>query len=447
MFALCDCNNFYASCERLFRPDLESRPVAVLSNNDGCVIARSAEVKALGVPMGAPYFKEEGRFRHFGVEVFSSNFPLYEDLSRRVSDALRSMAPDVEIYSIDEAFLASTPCRRASTPRDSAAASAEGPPVDGDTRIDRPGSHQDASQGGQQDSQEGPSRRRLRHARRRGDDPHLEGIDIGYTWGIGLRNAPKLRRFGIGTARGLKYADEEWLKKRFSISEARTSRELNGQVCHPFTERVKPRKTIRVSRSFGNPVMDLHSLREAVSSFAFSAAETLRKQGSAAGKMHLFLMTNPFGEGPGYAAGATERFDVPASGTVEIVGRAVKCLEGIFVEGPAYKKAGVILTDLADAACLQRHLFTPMRDPREGALMGVMDRLNRELGNGTVFTASMGIHGRRSWVMRQGACRRAIRPVGRKSPPCSPGGGAMMNDPRSATGFPPADPFREDPWT
>ena len=404
MFALCDCNNFYASCERLFRPDLESRPVAVLSNNDGCVIARSAEVKALGVPMGAPYFKEEGRFRHFGVEVFSSNFPLYEDLSRRVSDTLRSMAPDVEIYSIDEAFL-----RVDALP--AAAADPEGFCRRLRERVLQwTGIPVSIGLGATKTLAKAANRIAKRDPSREGvfampggaeDDPHLEGIDIGDTWGIGLRNAPKLRRFGIGTARGLKYADEEWLKKRFSISEARTSRELNGQVCHPFTERVKPRKTIRVSRSFGNPVMDLHSLREAVSSFAFSAAETLRKQGSAAGKMHLFLMTNPFGEGPGYAAGATEKFDVPASGTIEIVGRAMKCLEGIFVGGLAYKKAGVILTDLTDAACLQRHLFAPMRDPREGALMGVMDRLNRELGKGTVFTASMGIHGRRSWVMRQ----------------------------------------------
>ena len=405
MFALCDCNNFYVSCERLFRPDLEHRPVVVLSNNDGCVIARSAEVKALDVSMGAPYFKEEGRLRHFGVEVFSSNYPLYEDVSRRVSDTLRSLAPDVETYSIDEAFLRV----------DTLPASAADP--EGFCRRLRErvlrwtgmsvsiglGATKTLAKAANRIAKQDPSREGV-FAMPDGEeaDPHLEGIDIGDVWGVGFRNAPKLRRFGIKTAEGLKYTDEEWLKRRFTISEARTSRELNGQVCYPFAEAAKPRKTIRVSRSFGNPVEDLHSLREAVSHFAFSAAESLRRQGSAAGKMHLFLMTNSFGSGPGYANGATARFDVPASSTVEIVGRAMECLEGIFVEGLAYKKAGVILTDLADAAYLQGHLFAGVRDPREAKLMRVMDRLNLELGKGTIFAASMGIHGRRSWVMRRG---------------------------------------------
>lgn len=405
MFALCDCNNFYASCERLFRPDLERRPVAVLSNNDGCVIARSSEVKALGVPMGAPYFREEGRFRHFGVEVFSSNYPLYEDLSRRVTDTLRSLVPDVEVYSIDEAFLymdslpeaAADPsefCRRVRE----RVLHWTGIPVSiglGGTKT--------LAKAANRIAKKDPSREgvfTMPHGEEA--DRYLEGIDIGDVWGVGFRNAPKLRRLGIRSARALKYADEEWLRRRFTICEAKTSRELNGLVCFPFTETPRPRKTIRVSRSFGDPVTELHSLREAVSYFAFSAAETLRREGSAAGKIHFFLMTSPFSNAPRYANTATARFDVPTSCTTDIVGQALECLERIFVEGYPYKKAGVVLTDLSDGAHLQGHLFREVRRPREVPLMEAVDRLNMEFGKGTVYTASMGIEDRRSWVMRRG---------------------------------------------
>jgi DNA polymerase V len=405
MFALCDCNNFYASCERLFRPDLASRPVAVLSNNDGCVIARSSEVKALGVPMGAPYFKEEGRFRHFGVEVFSSNYPLYEEISRRVTETLRSMVPDVEIYSIDEAFLhVDTLPPAMADPGGFCREIRErvlrwtGIPVSIGT-----GSTKTLAKAANRIAKRDPACDGVFvMPDGKGADVHLGSIDIGDVWGVGFRNAPKFRRLGIRTAKDLKYTDEEWLKQRFTIGEARSSRELNGRICFPFAETPKPRKSIRVSRSFGEPVTDVHTLREAVSSFAFSAAETLRGEGSAASKLHLFITTNPFGREPRYANAASFRFDVPTCRNTEITGRALACLERVYSGGYAYKKAGVILTDLVDASNVQRHLYSVERDRREETLMKTIDRLNLELGRGAIFTASMGIEGRRSWGMRRG---------------------------------------------
>ncbi len=405
MFALCDCNNFYASCERLFRPDLASRPVAVLSNNDGCVIARSSEVKAMGVPMGAPFFKEEGRFRHYGVEVFSSNYPLYEDISRRVTDTLRSLVPDVEVYSIDEAFLhVDTMPPTMADPGGFCRGVREqvlrwtGIPVSIGT-----GATKTLAKAANRIAKKDPSRDGVFvMPEGEGADAYLEGIEIGDVWGIGFRNAPKFRRLGIRTAKALKYSDEEWLKRRFTIGEARTSQELRGRVCYPFAETPKPRKSIRVSRSFGEPVTDAHALREAISSFSFSAAETLRMERSAAGKLHLFITTNPFGSEPRYANAASFRFDIPTCHTAEIIDRALACLGRIYAGGYAYKKAGVILTDLVDASYTQGHLFPDTRDHREGPLMKTIDRLNLELGRGAIFAASMGVAGRRSWAMRRG---------------------------------------------
>jgi DNA polymerase V len=404
LFAICDCNNFYASCERVFRPDLLSRPIAVLSNNDGCVIARSSEVKALGVPMGSPFFREEGLFRHFGVETFSSNYALYEDMSRRVMLTLRSMVPDVEVYSIDEAFLVLDCISRTREDAEDLCSSIRdrvnrwtGIPVSigaGGTKTLAKAANRaaktDPSLGGVFIMPEGEDA-----------DLHLESIEIGDVWGVGFRNAPRFRRYGIRNAKNLKYADEDWLKRRFTINEARTSLELRGVACFPFQQARGTRKSIRVSRSFGEPVTEMHLLREAVSCFVSAAAETLRNEGSAAGKLHLFITTNPFAGEPGYANAAAAHFDTPTSFTPDITREALSCLDRIFAGGYAYKKAGIALTDIADASGIQGHLFSGGRTPRETSLMKAVDLINSELGRGSLFTASMGIEGRRSWAMRR----------------------------------------------
>lgn len=407
MFALCDCNNFYASCERVFRPDLRDRPVVVLSNNDGCIIARSAEVKALGVKMGAPYFREKNHLAGAGAAVFSSNYALYGDMSRRVMGTLTGLVPDVEVYSIDEAFilLDSAPpqyrsaeelCRRIR----SRVLQWTGIPVSlgvGYTKTLAKAANRLAKKWREYEGA---------FALPDGDaaDEYLALIDVDDVWGVGFRYAPMLKRYGIKTALDLKRADDDWIRRRMTVCGLRTVWELRGTVCHSFRTSPEPRKNIRSSQSFGEPVTSLAYLREAVASFTERACETLRGQRSAAGCVSVFIATSPHRDEPQYANGASRSLPAVSDCTPVLLTAALECLEEIFVAGPLYIKAGVCLSGLCSSMVRQNGLFDTERTKKDIRLMAAVDRINGELGRGSIRVAASGRGQVRPWGMKQN-CR------------------------------------------
>lgn len=398
LFALVDCNNFYVSCERLFRPELEGRPVVVLSNNDGCIIARSNEAKALGIAMGAPYFQNRRLIEQHDVEVFSSNYALYGDLSDRVMSILQQLEPEVEIYSIDEAFIrlgggaAARLTGRALFLR-AKIKQYVGIPVSigiGPTKT--------LAKIANRIAKKNPGHQGVFDLTARPDpDELLAGTKVKDIWGIGRRNAAKLNRHRIFTALDLKKGDDEWIRKHLTVAGLRTVMELRGTPCIPVDHEPAPRKSVVCSRSFGKPVSALADVKEAVSSYVSVAAGKLRNEGLAAANLHVFLQTNPHRQDlPQLSAGLMIRLTGPTSSTPVLIGAALAGLEKIYREGFAYRKAGVMLTGLTASAMRQQDLFRPA--PKDnGALMNALDRINDRWGRETVRYASSGLA--RPWCM------------------------------------------------
>ena len=393
MFALADCNNFFASCERVFRPDLNGRPVIVLSNNDGCTVARSNEAKALGIKMGDPLFKIRDIVDKYHVAVFSSNFALYGDMSRRVQEVLRGYAPAVEQYSIDEAFLdlrgmeledadalareISHECRRLTaipvsvgiSPTKTLAKIAsklckQYPRLQGGCYMHRP---QDI-------------------------EKVLRKFPAADVWGIGRRSAKKLAAMNVSTAWDYACLPETAIRKQFALPGYRTWLELKGIPCIEFEDMLEPRQSICVSRSFAKEITDPAILCEQVANFAESAALTLRAQGSMAREMTVFAFTNRFKENAPQTFGS--RLVVFPEATEEhrtIVSASVKAARELFATGFGYKKAGVVISKL-----IQKEDFTPsiFGDPesrlREARLSGSIDSINRSYGRGTVLFGIQG---------------------------------------------------------
>ncbi|MFH7326601.1 Y-family DNA polymerase [Desulfurivibrio sp. C05AmB] len=401
VFALLDCNNFYVSCERLFNPRLEGRPVVVLSNNDGCIIARSNEAKALGIKMGEPFFQCRHLIATHQVEVFSSNYPLYADLSQRVMDILAQLEPEVEVYSIDEAFIrlpaASSAALRENGRRLRATIHQQvGIPVAigfGPTKTLAKVANRVAKK---QPEHSGvfvlpePGRER---------DELLTALAVEDVWGIGYRSAAKLAGRGIRNALALSKADEAWLRKKLTVTGLRTALELRGVSCLPLEQSPAPNKSIITSRSFGQPVSDLSGLREALATYVSVAAAKLREQHLHAGCLQVFLTTNRFRPGePQYANSLTVALAQPTASTPELISRATEALRRIYRAGFAYQKVGVVLLDLADAGYVQPRLFHPLR-PGQEKLMAAMDRINQLWGRDTLHSAATGF--RKSWKNRQ----------------------------------------------
>ncbi|MFH0911238.1 MAG: Y-family DNA polymerase, partial [Planctomycetota bacterium] len=303
LFGLVDANSFYASCERVFRPSLRRRPVIVLSNNDGCVVARSAEAKALGIRAGAPHFQVARLCEAGGVAHFSSNYALYGDLSRRLMAALECWAPRVEVYSIDEAFLDLSGVPGAGTEAFARALVETverwtGLPVSlgtGPTKTLAKAANRAAKKAGAGF---------CCLASREEIDRALAGLGVEEVWGVGERRGTRLRRLGVRTALDLCRADPAGIRGRFSIAAERIVRELMGEACLRLDEDAAPRQEIRVARSFGRPVTELAHLEEAVASYAARAAEKLRAEGSVAAGLYVYIRTNPFRDGPRYANAA-----------------------------------------------------------------------------------------------------------------------------------------------
>jgi len=412
VFALADCNNFYASCERVFNPDLIGRPLVVLSNNDGCVIARSNEAKALGVAMGEPFFKREGFFKQHGVRVYSSNYALYGDMSQRVMRTLGRFTPELEIYSIDEAFLdldsfgardlddygreirrtvrqwTGIPISIGIGPTKTLAKIANRmakkfPEHQGVFRVPQPVA--------------GLPRAPVIP----GLDALLDRIDVADVWGVGRRYAIKLERYGIRNARQLKDADEAWVRKKMTIQGLHTVLELRGISCLALELAPPPKKSIMVSRSFGRPVATLTEMREAVAAFAARCAEKLRAQQSRAAFLAVFLMTNPHKDEPQYSNILTARLPVATANTPDLIRLALDCLERIYKDGYSYKKAGVMLSGVEPDATRQLSLLdpTPRLAARQNDLMRALDSVNAKWGRNTLHYAATGIG--RPWQMRQ----------------------------------------------
>ncbi|MDX1546316.1 MAG: Y-family DNA polymerase [Rhodothermales bacterium] len=397
-FALVDCNNFYVSCERVFDPSLAGRPVAVLSNNDGCIIARSDEVKALGVPMGAPYFKWRKVLARHGARVFSSNYALYGDMSSRVMRVLEGTAPEIEVYSIDEAFLHLASTRPAE--EQACAAQARVLRWTGIPTSIGIAPTKTLAKIANRFAKQWPACAGVFDLSRRRDARDLLAlVGVEDVWGIGPRRTRLLNAHGIHTALDLREARDAWVKKALTITGLRTVYELRGISCLPLDEVQPPKKAITCSRSFGEPVTEKAGLQQALAAFVARAAEKLRAQGSVAAALHVFITTKDFGPGPHYGGSRTAVLPEPSAYTPALTRHAHRGLDRLYRPGYRYRKAGVMLTGLRPAGSPQADLFEPANHGRHAALMEAVDALNGRYGRGTVFFAASGTE--RRWAMKQ----------------------------------------------
>ena len=396
MYALADCNNFYASCERVFNPSLVDRPVVVLSNNDGCIVARSNEAKALGIGMGEPIFKAQDIVRRHDVVVLSSNYTLYEDMSRRVFTVLEQFTPELELYSIDEAFLGlegfdgrdlTEHCRTAQQ----TVGQWTGIPISigiaSTKTLAKLANHlakHDDDSGGVIAMPDGDAA-----------DTALSDIDVGDIWGIGPRWAKALNRYGIRTALQLRDADPAWVRKHLNIVAERTVLELRGTCCLQLDHAPSPRQSIMRSRSFASPIDTWADMEEAIATFMTRAAEKLRQQQSVAGVLSVSMATDRYNERERpYANHASVQLPTPTDDTLELIRQARHAARSIWKSGYRYKKAGVRLTSLRSKQQTQLDLWSTEPDDqstdRSAGVMDVLDRINAAMGADTIRPGTMG---------------------------------------------------------
>jgi DNA polymerase V len=397
MFALVDCNNFYASCETAFQPKLQGLPLVVLSNNDGCVVARSPQAKAIGIKMGEPLFKIHQLIEQHHVHVFSSNYVLYGDMSQRVMTSLAQFTPDIEIYSIDEAFL------------------------------DLSGfEHRDLTEYGHQIRDRvkqwtsisvsigiAPTKTLAkvanRIAKQSGNgvcdlaqlnmDEVLRSLAVENIWGMGRRYAKSLRSHGIQTALQLRDADLTWAKQKYSVVMQRTILELRGRSCIALETAPPSRQSLMVSRSFSRPVTELRELKEAIATHLSCAAEKLRFYRLTVTVLQVFAHTSRFRDDY-YSNSVTISLPRATQNTTELLFYAIRGAESIYRPGYAFTKAGVLLLELQSEMLAQGHLFAQQDSVRSQVLMQTIDSLNRQFGAQTIQYAAAGL--KKSWGMRQG---------------------------------------------
>jgi DNA polymerase V len=396
MIALVDCNNFYVSCERVFRPELEGKPVVVLSNNDGCIISRSDEAKKLGIAMGEPAFKREKFLQENGVVCFSSNYALYGDMSQRVMDTLREEAPEIEVYSIDEAFLNLAGVQnlysfaerlRERVKKDT------GIPVSigiGDTKSLAKIANKEAKNGNGVFIIDNPHIRKA----------ILMNTPIGKVWGVGRMHQKKLLGYNIDNAYRFSQLSDNWVKKNMTVVGHRIQRELRGEPCISI-ERVPPvKKAIATTRAFGKKLTDKSLIKEAVATYAVRCAEKLRKQKSAANLLTVFIHTDPFSATENiYYKSQTVILPIASNHNTVLVKAAFKALETIFIEGLMYKKAGVIVEAIVPENNLQGNLFFEGNQSKLNKLSEVNDSINRRYGRDTLRLAAQG--NKKEWKLRQ----------------------------------------------
>ena len=403
--ALVDCNNFYVSCERMFNPRLEGKPVVVLSNNDGCAVARSNEVKSLGIKMGEPWFKMEKIAKQHGIIAYSSNYSLYGDLSARVMSVLSDFSPIQEIYSIDECFLdlngfdPSTLMAYGQKIRQAVKRNV-GIPVClgiGDSKTLAKLANHCAKKG--LAGRDGVCDFGVLNEEQR--RTLFVGIPVNEVWGVGSRINERLHAMNIKTVEDLRRADQEYIRQQFSIVLERTVKELNGIPCIELEEVGTPRQQIMVSRSFGSMVTGIEDLSESVANFTTRAAEKLRKDESVASSLCVYIRTNPFREDdPQYQRSMIVPLGQPSDDTMKLVNAALTGLKAIFRSGFRYKKSGVLLMGLQAKGSVQATLFdNPEMQIMSDNRMRVMDAINRKMGKGSVTVAATGT--RQRWGMRR----------------------------------------------
>lgn len=396
MFGLLDCNNFYASCERVFNPALNGKPIVVLSNNDGCVIARSNEAKAIGIKMGAPAFQIKDEVLKYDISVFSSNYTLYGDMSGRVMSILTDQVPEIEVYSIDEAFITLDGINDLQTL--------------GAKIIDKiiRGTGIPVSLGiastktlaklANKFAKKYPAYNRICIID--SDEKRIKALKlakIGDVWGIGRRQASKLEKINVKTAYDFTQLTGSWVRKNMTVVGERTWKELRGISCIDMESAPPAKKQICTSRSFGKMVTDFETLAEAVATYASTCAKKLRKQKSYALSLMVFIHTNNFREDlPQYWKNIVVKLPVPTSETMEIVHYALSGLKNIFIEGYQYKKAGVIITEISEGA--QLGLFDSIDREKRDKLMQAVDKINGEYNN-HIQLAVQGIG--REWKLKQ----------------------------------------------
>jgi len=402
MFALVDVNSFYASCETVFRPDLRGKPVLVLSNNDGCVIARSAEVKELKIPMGAPYFKLKDEIRRHKIHVFSSNYALYADMSNRVMTILEDMAPSVEVYSIDEAFMDVTGLdrlqsfdelgRKVRARIKQEAHLTVGVGIAQTKTLAKLANHAAkkwTKTGGVLDLSDVERQRKL-----------MALIDVEDVWGVGRRIAKRLKIMGVNTALDLANSPIKLMRDNFTVVMERTIRELRGEPCLELEEFAPTKQQIVCSRSFGSRITEYEDMRQAVCSYAERAAEKLRRERQYCSQVAVFVRTSPHAEGEVfYGNQAMGRLLTPTNDTREIIRVAMQGLDHIWREGCRYMKAGVMLGDFYSQGVSQLNLFDEFKPQANSeSLMRVVDGLNQS-GKGKLWFAGQGIQ--KSWEMKR----------------------------------------------
>lgn len=393
MFALVDCNNFYVSCERLFRPELRGLPVVCLSNNDGAVVARSNEAKALGIKMGQPFFQVRHHVAEDGLEVCSSNYALYADLSNRVMRTLKTFTPRMEIYSIDEGFLdlrgmpisdfeAFGRSIRERVLKEVGIPVGVGiAPTKTLAKMANWAAKKWTATGGVVDLRD-PARQRRLLSR-----PEATVDEV---WGIGRKLTERLRLMGVTQAVQLADYDRKTLRRMFSVNVERTARELSGETCFGLDDSPEPKQMIACTRSFGERVKTLPELEQAVAEYVSRAAEKLRAQRQFCQHLQVFIRTSAFVTGPGsYSRAVNVPLTTPTADTRDLATAAIAGLRSIYVAGPEYAKAGVILMNFVGAGQHTPDLFAPAPRPNSDRLMGVMDAINRRQGRGAVRLARM----------------------------------------------------------
>ncbi|MHA6311186.1 translesion error-prone DNA polymerase V subunit UmuC [Pantoea sp. S-LA4] len=402
MFALVDVNSFYASCETVFRPDLRGKPVVVLSNNDGCVIARSAEAKRVGIKMGAPYFKMREELTRHAVQVFSSNYALYADMSHRVMTILEEMAPSVEIYSIDEAFMDLTGVRncmaletfahqvRQRVLKETHLTVGVGiAPTKTLAKLANFAAKKWSKTGGIVDLSNRERQEKL-----------LALTDVTDVWGVGGRIAKRLKAMGIETARDLAAQSTWTIRKHFNVVLERTVRELRGEPCLEMEEFVPVKQQIMCSRSFGSRISDYQQMRQAICAYAERAAEKLRQEKQYCRQVGVFVRTSPHAAGETfYGNQSTGQLLTPTHDTRDIIRVAMTCLDNIWIEGHRYMKAGILLGDFFSQGVAQLNLFDEVAPrPDSEVLMQLVDSINQS-GRGKLWFAGQGIH--KEWAMKR----------------------------------------------
>ena len=395
---LVDCNSFYVSCERLFNPKIRRKPVVVLSNNDGCIISRSNEAKALGIKMGEPYFKAKDIIIKNNVNVFSSNYSLYGDLSRRVMRTLKRFNSDIEVYSIDEAFMdlsnfsdkeieevgkeiRSTVLKWTGIPTSIGIAKTK--------TLSKVANHIAKKTNAGVTSLIGIENL----------DPILEKVEINDVWGVGRQLTKFYQKNGIYNAKQLKNKSNTWIKKCSNVLSSRTAMELRGISCIELEKTTSKRKSCVVSRSFGKRVENFQELKEAVASYCLNASEKLRSENLVAKALTVFVRTSPFQRNFGYYSNSkTIDFPIATNNSIETVKTAITILESIYKNGYRYQKAGVMFSGLSDENS-KENLFASEKDEKINKLMRSIDKTNFRFGRRTLSIASAGI--RKKWFMKR----------------------------------------------